>query len=76
MNRTKTKEAPESKEMRLRGPVDVVEAVDEGYDNLQEYVGLDAKGYPRIRLMEYLLVLGAQHREELRKFVSEKEETP
>jgi hypothetical protein len=71
MNRTKTREAPETREMRLRGPSEVVEAVEEGFDNLQEYAGVDPYGFPRIRLMEYLLALGAQHREELKAHFEE-----
>jgi hypothetical protein len=49
------------------------EALVEGLDNLHEYIGLDGFSYPRGTLLEYLLVLGAQHREALRAHFRDEE---
>lgn len=67
VNRKKQIDSPPVKEVRFRGPTDVVEAVEEGFDLLQEFAGIDPYGFPRIRLLEALLQLGAQQREELRR---------
>lgn len=65
VNRKRNTDSPPVKEVRFRGPTDVVEAVEEGFDLLQEFTGVDPYGFPRIRLLEALLQLGAQQREEL-----------
>ena len=69
-NRQRTNESPPVREVRFRGPTDVVEAVEEGLDILQEWAGIDPHAYPRIRLLEALLALGAQQREEIREHFS------
>ena len=46
-------------------PADRAEPVEEAIDALQEAVGADPHSYPKGHLLEALLVLGAQQREEL-----------
>lgn len=65
-NKERKATTPEVKRVMAKLPPDRAEALAEGLDNLQEYVGMDGLSYPRGTLLEYLLILGAQHREELR----------
>lgn len=65
VNKPRKEDSPAIKEVRLRGPVERVEALQEGLDNLQEFSGIDPYSYPGVTLLEALLALGAQHREEL-----------
>ncbi len=66
VNKPRTDDSPPIKEVRFRGPVARVEAVQEGLDALQEFSKVDPYSYPGVTLLEALLALGAQHREELR----------
>jgi hypothetical protein len=66
LNRKKTDESPAVKEVRFRAPPDVIEAIEEQFDTLQEYTGVDPYGFPRARLLEALLLLGIQEREDLK----------
>lgn len=75
-NRPRTNDSPPVKEVRFRGPTDLVESVEEGFDALQEFTGVDPYGFPRIRLLEALLALGAAQREELRSHFEARDETP
>jgi hypothetical protein len=50
-------------------PLERAEALNEGLDVLQEYIGLDPSSYPRGTLLELLMVMGAQQREQLRSHV-------
>jgi hypothetical protein len=43
-----------------------MESVEEAFDALQEVTGIDPYSYPKGVLLEALLLLGGQHREELR----------
>lgn len=65
-NKERTATTPEVKRVMATLPPERAEALSEGLDNLQEYCGMDGLSYPRGTLLEYLLILGAQHREELR----------
>lgn len=65
-NKPKQDDSPAVREVRLRGPNDLVEAVEENLDILQEYAKLDPHSYPRLKLVDALVALGARHREELR----------
>jgi len=65
-NRERTDDSPPVKEVRFRGPTDLIEALEEHLDVLQEWAQIDPYAYPRARLLEALIVLGAQHREEIR----------
>lgn len=65
-NRKANPDAPkEVREVRFRGPADLIQAIEEQFDMLQEYTGLDPYGFPRARLLEALSILGIQQREEL-----------
>lgn len=66
-NKIRTDDSPAVREVRLRGPNDLVEAVEENLDILQEYTRLDPHSYPRLKLVDALVALGARHREELRE---------
>ncbi len=46
-------------------PADRAEPVEEAIDALQELVGADPSSYPKGHLLEALVVLGTQQREEL-----------
>lgn len=65
VNKPRQNDSPSTKEMRLRGPADLVEVVEENFDVLQEFVGIDPYAYPRLKLVDALIALGARHREEL-----------
>ena len=67
VNKPRQDDSPPVKEVRFRGPTDVVEAVENDFDILQEFAKVDPYGFPRIRLLEALLQLGVQQREELRR---------
>lgn len=65
VNKPRQNDSPDTKEMRLRGPADLVEVVEENFDILQQFVGIDPYTYPRLKLVDALVALGARHREEL-----------
>lgn len=66
INKPRQNDSPEVREVRLRGPADLVESVEDLFDTLQEYTGVDPYTYPRIKLVEALLVLGVQQREQIK----------
>ena len=68
VNKKRQEGSPAVREVRFRGPSDRVDAAEEGLDALQEFTGVDPYSYPRIELLEKLLALGAQHREELKAY--------
>lgn len=68
VNKPRQEDSPAVREVRFRGPSDRVDAAEEGLDALQEFTGVDPYSYPRIELLEKLLALGAQHREELKTY--------
>jgi hypothetical protein len=67
-NKPRSADTPPIKEVRFRGPVERVEALQEGLDNLQEFAGIDPYSYPGVTLLEALLALGAIHRDELKAY--------
>lgn len=71
VNKPRKNDSPSVKEVRMRGPVDRIEAAEEGLDILQEFSKVDPYSYPRLTLVEALLALGAQHREELRAYFTD-----
>ena len=71
VNKPRQDDSPAVREMRFRGPNDLIEPLEEGIDALQEFTRVDPYAYPRARLLEALLVLGAQHREELKLWFEE-----
>ena len=70
-NRVRTDDSPVVREVRFRGPTDLIEDLEEHLDVLQEWSGIDPYAYPRARLLEALIALGAQHREEIRAHFAE-----
>jgi hypothetical protein len=65
VNKPRTEESPSVREIRIRLPEDRIEPVEEAFDALQEITGVDPYSYPKGTLLEALLLLGGQHREEL-----------
>lgn len=66
VNKPRQEDSPAVREVRFRGPTDLIEALEEHLDALQEFTGIDPYSYPRARLLEALIALGAQQREELK----------
>lgn len=67
VNKPRLNDSPPVREVRLRGPADLVDDTEEHLDVLQEFVGIDPYSYPRLKLVSALVALGARHREELRE---------
>jgi hypothetical protein len=67
-NKKRTEESPSVRRLAISLPADRMEPVEEGFDALQQVVGADPYSYPRGTLLEALLVLGGQHREELARY--------
>ncbi len=65
VNKKRTDESPKTVRVVFTLPADRAEPVEEAIDALQEAVGADPHSYPKGHLLEALLVLGAQQREEL-----------
>lgn len=65
VNKPRKEDSPKVREVRFRGPSDLVDDTEDHLDILQEFVGIDPYSYPRIKLLSALLALGARHREEL-----------
>lgn len=64
-NKPRTEGTPPTRSLKIRLPADRMEPVAEAFDALQEITGADPHSYPRGTVLEALLVLGGQHREEL-----------
>lgn len=64
-NKKRTSEEPTTRKVTFVLPADRADPVEEGLDALQELVGADGHSYPKGHLLEALVVLGAQHREDL-----------
>ena len=66
--------SPESRRLVVTLPPERAASVEEGLENLQAFIGADSTAYPRGTMLELLLLLGGQHREELRRYFSERED--
>lgn len=66
VNKPRQNDSPDTREMRIKLPTERMEWAEEAFDAMQELTGIDPYSYPRGALLEALLVLGGQHREELR----------
>ena len=73
VNKPRQSESPDTKEIRLRLPAERAEWAEEAFDALQQVVGADPYSYPRGVILEALLVLGGQHREELKAYFEGRE---
>ena len=67
VNKPRKKDSPDTSEIRVKLPVERKEWAAEAFDILQQVVGADPHSYPRGSLLEAMLVLAGQHREELRE---------
>jgi hypothetical protein len=65
VNKPRKEDSPVTREIRIKLPADRMEAVEEAFDALQEITGIDPYSYPKGTLLEALLLLGGQHREDL-----------
>lgn len=65
VNKPRKESSPAVRELRVKLPSDRMESVEEAFDALQEITGVDPYSYPKGTLLEVLLLLGGQHREEL-----------
>lgn len=66
VNKPRKEDSPVVRQIRITLPTDRMESVEEAFDALQEVTGIDPYSYPKGVLLEALLLLGGQHREELR----------
>lgn len=64
-NKPRQNDSPTTREIRIKLPADRMESVEEAFDALQEVTGVDPYSYPKGTLLEALLLLGGQHRDEL-----------
>lgn len=64
-NKPRKSASPSTRQIRITLPTDRMESVEEAFDALQEITGIDPYSYPKGTLLEALLLLGGQHREEL-----------
>lgn len=62
----RTSASPETRRLVAVLPTERATGVDEALDALQAFTGADATSYPRGSVLEALVLLGGQHREELR----------
>lgn len=67
-NKPRQNDSPATREIRIKLPTDRMESVEEAFDALQEITGVDPYSYPKGTLLEALLLLGAQQREELQAY--------
>jgi hypothetical protein len=67
-NKPRTDESPPTKQIRFTLPAERKEWAEEALDALQEVVGADPYSYPRGSILEALLLLGGQEREELKRY--------
>ena len=68
VNKPRQPTSPEWKRVSARLPVERAEALEEALEALQAYCEVDAHSYPRGSLLEALVLLGGQEREELRRY--------
>lgn len=68
VNKPRKDDSPVTREIRIKLPTERMEAVEEAFDALQEVTGVDPYSYPKGVLLEALLLLGGQHREELAEY--------
>src|SRR4249919_4277576 len=68
VNKPRKDDSPAVREMRIKLPTDRMEAAEEAFDALQEISGVDPYSYPKGTLLEALLLLGGQQREQLRAY--------
>jgi len=67
-NKPRQDTSPDTKEIRIKLPNERMEWVEEAFDALQEVVGADPYSYPRGQILEALLLLGGQQREQLKAY--------
>ncbi len=64
----RTYTSPDTKRIVAALPPDRAEALTGALDALQAYVGADGESYPRGVILELLVIIGGQQREELRRY--------
>lgn len=68
VNKPRKETSPDAREMRIKLPSDRMEWLEEALDTLQQYVGADPYSYPRGALVEAVVQLGIQQREEVKAY--------
>lgn len=72
--RPRKQTSPEARKIDAgRLPEERAAWVEDNIDALQEYVGADGESYSRGSLLELLVALGAEHREELKDYFERRE---
>ena len=71
VNKPRKTDSPDTRRLVAVLPSERAASAEEGLEHLQAYVGADGSSYPRGTVLELLLVLGGQHREELRRYFEE-----
>lgn len=66
VNKPRQNDSPDTKELRIKLPAERMEWAEEAFDALQQTVGADPYSYPRGALLEAMLILAGQQREQLR----------
>ena len=67
-NKERQTDSPTTREMRIKLPTERMEWAEEAFDALQQVVGADPYSYPRGQILEALLVIGGQQREQLKAY--------
>ena len=73
-NKPRQDSSPDTKEMRIKLPTDRMQWAEEAFDALQQVVGADPYSYPRGQILEALLLLGGQQREQLKAYFAGEDE--
>jgi len=68
VNKPRQDSSPDTREMRIKLPTERMEWAEEAFDALQQVVGADPYSYPRGQILEALLVIGGQQREQLKAY--------
>jgi hypothetical protein len=71
-NKPRQTSSPDAKKIAAgKLPHERAQAVEDALDALQAFVGADSTSYPRGTLMELLVILGGQQRDELRDYFAQ-----
>jgi hypothetical protein len=68
VNKPRQTDSPDTREMRIKLPTERMEWAEEAFDALQQVVGADPYSYPRGAILEAMLVIAGQQREQLKAY--------
>lgn len=72
VNKPRQSSSPGTRRVVTVLPSERADNVEQGLENLSAFIGADPSAYPRGTTLELLLLLGGQHREELKTYLSER----